>query len=117
MYAVRFWTTLSLARREQAIEIARTCDVHTITSGRTDLARDALLSLGDPSAQGRVLERIEAWPSVKTFFTKVCPWLLDELRAGEATGVRVAGSSEISQSEHDESRSAGEGDARGGAGR
>ncbi|MBL8681070.1 MAG: hypothetical protein JNK05_17945 [Myxococcales bacterium] len=118
-YEVRFWTALALARRDQAIEIARGCDVHTITSGRTDLARDALLSLGDPSARARVLERIDAWPSVKTFFTKVCPWLLDALRETSSTGVRVdaAGDSEIPQEESGESRSAGEGDARGSAGR
>lgn len=113
-YEVRFWTALALARREQALEIAHTCDVHTITSGRTDLARDALLALGDPSAQARVLERIDAWPSMRSFLSTVCPWLLDELRQQSAAQVRVDASPDrLPESKPAESRSAGEGDGDG----
>ncbi|MBL8681071.1 MAG: hypothetical protein JNK05_17950 [Myxococcales bacterium] len=113
-YSVRLWTALALARREHAIEIARTCDAFTLTSRRTDLARDALLSLGDPSARARVLERIDAWPSMKSFLSNVCPWLLDELRQQPATHVRVdATPDRLPESQPAESRSAD--DASGGA--
>ncbi len=87
-FVTRFWLALSLGRRDEAIELARTFDVRTATDGRTELARDAVLAIGDPSAMRRVRERIEAWPAARALFEKVCPWIAEGW-ASSATGVRV----------------------------
>lgn len=119
LFSVRFWTALSLGRRDAAIELARSFDARVPIDGRTELARDIALALGDPSATLRIRERMRGHRDEESLFRNVCPWLLDALSESNATGVRVDATSEreIPQPESDESRSvdAGDGEAKGAA--
>lgn len=116
LFSTRFWLALTAGRREEAIELARTFDVRSPIDARTELARDAVLAIGDPSSQQRVRARIEAWPSARALFERLCPWIAEGWSAPAATGVRVEASDEPPQSNRGESHSvseAADGESRG----
>jgi len=108
LFSTRFWLALTRDRREEAIELARTFDVRSPIDARTELARDAVLAIGDPSSQQRVRARIEAWPAAKALFERLCPWISEGWTASAPTGVRVEAIHETPESTSAESRSAGE---------
>jgi hypothetical protein len=106
-FMVRFWTALAQGKRELAIEHARSFDANVPIDGRTEFARDIVLALGDPSASIRIRERMRRHPRDEALLRMVCPWLLDALAEGAATGVRVeVAADRRPESESAESRSA-----------
>lgn len=106
LFSTRFWLALTLHRRDEAIELARSFDVRSPIDARTELARDAVLAIGDPASQQRVRARIEAWPAAKALFERLCPWIAEGWET-IATGVRVDTASDVStESSSAESHSA-----------
>jgi hypothetical protein len=89
-FATRLWLAIATGAREEAIEIARTFDGRMSLDGRTELARDAALSLGDPAAAALIRARLLDWPDGARLLERVGPWLCRALEddAG-STGVRV----------------------------
>jgi hypothetical protein len=89
-FATRLWLAIATGAREEAIEIARTFDGRMSLDGRTELARDAALSLGDPAAAALIRARLRDWPDGARLLERVGAWLCRALEddAG-STGVRV----------------------------